>query len=149
MGLSSGESRLTCQHRFKYYGVVGVVVPGHTIGSIDLWQCTNCGAVDALARRIGDVKPKYEVGFKILEPDEKWVVLACSVKKWPDNWELLHVKPGVKIEHECADGNVEFEVDDKYGLVSLTQENIGGHKLVPIEDYIEKDILIVPMMFNR
>ncbi|MEM0321496.1 MAG: hypothetical protein QW613_03750, partial [Thermoprotei archaeon] len=65
--MTDAVSKKTCNHRFKYYGVVGLAVPGHVVGTIDLWRCLNCGSVDANPRRVGDTRPPSTVGFNILE----------------------------------------------------------------------------------
>ncbi len=133
----------TCSHRFKYYGVVGLAVPGHVVGTIDLWRCLYCGSVDANPRRVGDTRPPSTVGFNILDDDERWMILACYDNKPPFNWELVRAKPGLKIQHECVGPEKSFGVDKEYQLLLEGGGKPERHDLKMVEDYMEKTILLV------
>lgn len=133
----------TCQHRFKYYSVVGLAVPGHVVGTIDLWRCLNCGSIDANPRRIGDLKPPSTIGWNILEPNEKWAILACYDNKAPNNWELIRARPGLVIKHTCAGPEGEFLVGEGYGMTLPDGRLPERHDLRLAEDYMEKTILLV------
>lgn len=141
--MSVGVDKKSCKHKFKYYGVVGLVVPGHTVGTIDLWRCVHCGSVDANPRRVGDTKPPSTVGFNILDDDERWMVLACYDNKPPFNWELIRARPGLKIEHECAGPEKRFVINQDYSLQLEGGGKPERHDLKMVEDYMEKNILLI------
>ncbi len=141
--MADALSKHSCNHRFKYYGVVGLAVPGHVVGTIDLWRCLNCGSVDANPRRVGDTRPPSTVGFNILEDDEKWMILACYDNKPPFNWDLVRAKPGMSIPHECVGPEKNFKVDSDYNLLLDGGGKPARHELKMVEDYMEKTILLV------
>jgi len=123
--------------------VVGLAVPGHVVGTIDLWRCLNCGSIDANPRRIGDLRPPSTIGFNILSDDEKWAILACYDNKAPNNWELIRAKPGLSITHECSGPEKLFSVGSDYKIVLADGRPPDRHDLKLVEDYMEKTILLV------
>ncbi|PSN83854.1 hypothetical protein B9P99_02225 [Candidatus Marsarchaeota G1 archaeon OSP_B] len=139
----SVKDRKSCNHKFRYYSVVGLAVPGHVVGTIDLWRCLNCGSIDANARRIGDTKPPSTIGWNILDEDEKWAILACYDKKAPNNWELIRIRPNLKFEHNCSGPERQFEITKEYNLILQNGMKPERHELYLAEDYMEKTILLV------
>gem|GEM_PF-946685 len=141
--LTVSINKASCNHRFKYYSVVGLAVPGHVVGTIDLWRCLNCGSIDANPRRIGDLKPPSTIGFNILGDGEKWAILACYDNKAPNNWELIRAEPGLSITHECLGPEKSFLVDSNYKITLQNGKLPDRHDLKLAEDYMEKTILLV------
>lgn len=137
------DERRSCTHKFRYYGVVGLAVPGHVVGTIDLWRCQNCGSIDANPRRIGDTKPPGGIGWNILEEDEKWAIITCLANNPPNNWELVRVKPGAEVHHECPSNEKSFVIGSDYSLSIQGNGKPHDHELYLAEDYMEKTILIV------
>ncbi|MEM3671006.1 MAG: hypothetical protein QW767_04590 [Thermoprotei archaeon] len=136
--------RKSCNHRFRYYTVVGLAVPGHVVGTVDLWKCTNCGAIDANPRRIGDLKPPSTVGFTVIDEDQEWMILTCFDNPAPDNWELVLAKPGMVFEHKCKGPETKFRVDEKMGLHLEDNSEPKRHEFRSAEKFGEQTILIVP-----
>lgn len=121
-----------------------MAVPGHVVGTIDLWKCSNCGAVDANPRRIGDLKPPSIVGFTVIGEDEKWMILTCFDNRAPNNWDLIRGKPGLVFSHECSGPEKSFRLAPDFSLLLEDGSKPRRHEIRSAEEYGEQTILILP-----
>ncbi len=101
-----------CNHQNVYFGVVNIRYQNQTIGAVDVWRCTKCMRIFAEEKQLGILEISSEIGMPYIEPDEKWAVLVCKLKKFKERWALVRVKKSGEIKHTCVDKEMTLNVSD-------------------------------------
>jgi hypothetical protein len=70
-----------------------------------------------------------------IEPDERWAVLICKLKKHKERWALIRVKKEGEIKHTCVDKEMKLGISD-YRL----QDD--KHRMFMIDQSINKEVEI-------
>lgn len=101
-----------CSHQNVYFGVVNIRYQNQTIGAVDVWRCAKCMKMSAEEKQLGILDISSEIGMPQIEPDERWAVLVCKLKKHKERWNLIRVKKNGEIKHTCVDRETIMQVAD-------------------------------------
>ncbi|MGC8661099.1 MAG: hypothetical protein ACP5TZ_01175 [Nitrososphaeria archaeon] len=63
---------MSCDHDFRLEGIRQVYIDDQLVGSIDYYKCLKCGAVELVARKIGE-ETEQTYGFKSYS--DKWFIV--------------------------------------------------------------------------
>ena len=116
-----------CTHQNVYFGVVNIRYQNRTIGAVDVWRCTKCMKMFSEEKQLGILDISSEIGMPHIEPDERWAVLVCKLKKHKDRWTLIRVKKTGEIKHKCVDKEMALNVldykmqDDRHRMFMIDQ----------------------------
>ena len=101
-----------CSHQNVYFGVVNIRYQNQTIGAVDVWRCAKCMKMFAEEKQLGILDISSDIGMPHIEPDERWAVLVCKLKKHKDRWALIRVKKSGEIKHKCIDKEMALNFSD-------------------------------------
>lgn len=93
----------SCKHEIVYFGVTNINYERRTIGSVDVWRCVKCKKIFCEEKQLGIENIVDYVGMPKINPDQKWSVLVCNLKRHKEKWKLVKVKKDDEIQHECLD----------------------------------------------
>lgn len=123
-------------HDFRYYACVNLWDNSEVTGVVDVWRCTICHSKGIELRAQGLNNLATETGFPILDgPDSNWVVFVCGAKE-QIQYEVLRVRIGDVIEHECVEKKGPLRVGSGYKLEVSGIEKY--HKIESIEPYLNE-----------
>ncbi len=103
---------MQCEHQIVYFGVVNIRYQNNTIGAVDVWRCVKCREIFCEEKQLGILDISSEIGMPKINPDERWAVLICKLKKDKERWALMAVKKDGEIKHTCVDKEVYLRVAD-------------------------------------
>lgn len=108
----------SCKHQPVYFGVININIDERTIGSVDVWRCAVCKKRFCEEKQLGIESLADLVGMPQINPDEKWAVTICKLKRGKEKWKLVRLKENSEIKHECLDEKIiplkvkEYKVED-------------------------------------
>jgi hypothetical protein len=122
-------------HDFRYYACINLWDSGEAVGVVDVWRCALCHAKGTELRAQGLSNLSAEAGFTSLDgPDRNWVVFVCGAQEQL-RFELLNVKVGDTIEHDCVEKTAPIRVGQAYKIENKEDKY---HKIVSIEGYLNE-----------
>ena len=122
-------------HDFRYYACVSLWDSGEAVGAVDVWRCTICHVKGTELRAQGLNNLATEAGFRELDgPDSNWVVFVCGAQEQL-KFELLNLRKGDIIKHECVEKTAALVVGPGY---KLEDRNDKYHKIESIENYLNE-----------
>jgi len=106
---------MSCEHDFRLEGIRQVYIDDELVGSIDYYKCLKCGAIELVARKLGeDTEQTY--GFK--NYSDKWYLVFDN-----NNWEIVRESNGqiVDIDGKNVDinGKTLIEINSPKGEIKL------------------------------
>lgn len=137
MATEQQESRGSHEHDFRYYACVNLWDNGEATGVVDVWRCTVCHAKGIELRAQGLNNLATETGFPVLDgPDSNFVVFVCAAQEQL-RYEVMRVRVGDVIEHECVEKKSPIKVGQGYKL-----DDVGDkyHKIQSIEPYLNENL---------
>jgi len=78
-------------------------------------------------KQLGILDISSEIGMPHIEPEERWAVLVCKLKKHKERWALIRAKKNGAIKHTCVDKEMNLNVsdykvqDDKHWIFMVDQ----------------------------
>lgn len=120
---------MQCEHQNGYFGVVNIRYQNRTIGAVDVWRCAKCRQIFCEEKQLGILDISSEIGMPTIDPDERWAVLVCKLRKDKARWALMGVKKDGEIKHACVDEDVflpvaDFEVHDDRHWMFMIDESV-------------------------
>lgn len=103
---------MPCNHSNVYFGVVNIRYQNRTIGAVDIWRCTRCLKTFCEEKQLGILDISSDIGMPKIDPDERWAVLICKLKKDKERWALVRTKKDGEIRHTCVDREMVLNVSD-------------------------------------
>lgn len=120
---------MQCSHQNTYFGVVNIRYQSRTIGAVDIWRCAKCKEMFCEEKQLGILDISADIGMPKINPDERWAVLVCKLKKDKERWALTAVKKDGKVKHTCVDREVllpvsDYKVQDTRHWIFMIDESI-------------------------
>jgi hypothetical protein len=135
--MSAPQRQKEHQHDFRYYACVSLWQAGEAVGAVDVWRCTVCHVKGTELRAQGLNNLATEAGFRELDgPDSNWVVFVCGAQE-ELKFELLNVRKGDTIKHECVEQISPLRVGENYKLENRQDKY---HKIESIENYLNESL---------
>jgi len=120
----------TCMHQPVYFAPVNINIDERTIGSVDVWRCGVCKKKFCEEKQLGIEVITDIVGMPKIDPDEKWAVTICKLKKGKDKWKLVRLKENSEIKHECLNEKIiplkiiNFKIEDDTHWSFLVEDHL-------------------------
>jgi len=119
-----------CMHQPVYFAPVNINIEKRTIGSVDVWRCGVCKKKFCEEKQLGIEVITDIVGMPKIDPDEKWAVTICKLKKGKDKWKLVRLKENSEIKHECLNEKIiplkiiNFKIEDDTHWSFLVEDHL-------------------------
>jgi hypothetical protein len=108
------------------------------LGVVDIWKCRKCANLFVDEKRFTDEKTSTDVGIKDAREGSKWGVLLCLHDKQL-SWELLSIKPGDTLSHQCVSPTPSHIVVN--GDFSVSSNDLSTlHKVLLVEDHVNQAV---------
>lgn len=130
------EDEDSCDHQIVYYGATNINENRRTIGSVDVWRCIKCKKRFCEEKQLGIEDIAGYVGMPIIDKNERWAVLVCTLRRDKERWKLVKLGRKGELSHQCVDDKEvkldvqEYKVDDSKHWSFLVDDHI--HKSVEI-----------------
>ena len=119
---------MQCEHQIVYFGVVNIRYQNKTIGAVDVWRCVKCKESFCEEKQLGIEDISSEIGMPKINPDQRWAVMICRLKKDEERWKLVRIRSDDEVRHTCIDKEVSLSVvdhkiqDDKHWLFMVNEK---------------------------
>ncbi len=106
---------MSCEHDFRLEGIRQVYINNELAGSIDYYKCLKCGAIELVARKLGE-NTEQTYGFK--NYSDKWYIVFDN-----SDWEIARESNGqiIDIDGKKIDlnGKILMEINSSKGEINL------------------------------
>ena len=79
-------------------------------------------------KQLGIEDISSEIGMPKINPDQRWAVMICKLKKDEERWKLVRIRSDDEVKHTCIDKEVSLSVvdykiqDDKHWLFMVNEK---------------------------
>lgn len=125
-------------NHFLYVGAVNIAQSGQVVGTVDVWKCSLCQAIDVFARGPHILSSPGIIGFRKLDSDQRWAIVVCARSM---DWRVLPVRRNQTIECYCEEpGDENLMLDDEFTLKTALGTFARHHKLYFVESFLNRTI---------